>query len=590
MKKQKDSFLIGSMIKQVMLITSLSGFVTLLGSFVDGILIGRYLGSSCMSSFGLFNPFLLICVAVSSLFMSGGKIHASNYIGSGKMKEANGVFCIITATITIVSVLISIGMLVFSEPLAAALGASKDISMMQPLTDYIRGISFGMPAMMIMFCVTSYLQIDGENLKLIASMLIMVVVNITGDLLCIFVIKNGMFGMGLATSVSNICGALVVLSHFISKKSSFRFTLKDMPWKNLGSILYSGIPTVSQRIYSAVANYALNYIVLIVAGVIGGAAQSTRGNISALFLTLGASLGNATLMVGSLMYGEQDKQGLRNIQKKSISISLKITIVLTVIMFVFAEPITRLYMNGSDEASMNMAVQAIRMFSFALPFSSICDILAGYYQSVRQVRMANIVPLFEYLIIPVILAYVLGHTSFGAFGIWISYPIAEVLTLLIVTVIVVLTNSKRKRKALDFSLLDDDFGYPEEDIYSKRITNTDQCVEASVDSAGFCRKYTDDKRKIMLVSLAIEEMTRNIVQHGFGDKQNAVIDLKLIRDDDRFIVRIRDNCKPFNPKEYAQIHSSDSKENNIGIRLVFGMISDIDYFSVLKLNNMKITL
>ena len=151
MKKKKDNLLIDSMIKQVMIITSLGGFVTLLGSFVDGVLIGRYLGSAAMSSFGLFNPLLLFCIAVSSLFMSGGKIHASNYIGSGKLKEANRVFCIIATMITIVSVTIGVVMFLFAGPLASLLGASSDVSMMQPLVDYIQGLSFGIPAMMIMF-------------------------------------------------------------------------------------------------------------------------------------------------------------------------------------------------------------------------------------------------------------------------------------------------------------------------------------------------------------------------------------------------------------------------------------------------------
>lgn len=589
MRRKKTGLLIESMIKQVMLITALSGFVTLLGSFVDGVLIGRFLGPVSMSAFGLFNPFLLLCIAVSSLFMSGGKIAASNYVGSGKLKEANSVFCMITTLITLVSIIVCIGMNLLPGQLASLLGASKDVAMMQPLTDYIRGVSFGIPAMMIMFCVTTYLQIDGDNIRLIVSMLVMVVVNIAGDLLCIFAVKNGMFGMGLATSVSNIAGAVIVLSHFVSKRSSFRYSPKNAIWNQLGRILFSGVPTISQRLYSAFSNYLMNRIVLMIAGVIGGAAQSTRGNISALFLTLGSSLGNATLTVASLLYGEKDRAGLKTTQKKAVSISLKVTIVLAVIMFVFARPITEIYTGGNTEA-MDMTVQAIRMFAFSLPFSSICDIFAGYYQAAGKLWIANLIPLLEYLVFPVSISYILGHSPLGIFGVWIAYPIAEVLTVVIVAAAVVIVNKTGKRPAFDFAMLRDDFGYREEDILSMSIGNLEQCAQASYETEGFIRKYSDDRRKSLLISIAVEELTKNIVQHGFGSRKNAAADLKLIRDGDQFILRLRDNCKSFNPREYQQMLSDENKDRNFGLRLVFGMISDIEYVSVLNMNNLKIVI
>ena len=65
-----------------------------------------------------------------------------------------------------------------------------------------------------------------------------------------------------------------------------------------------------------------------------------------------------------------------------------------------------------------------------------------------------------------------------------------------------------------------------------------------------------------------EEMAGNVVTHGFSDtgKKHAV-DIRVVYKDNELTLRIRDNCKSFDPSEHAK--SKDSEDvGNIGIRLV----------------------
>lgn len=590
---QKSSQFIKGMLEQVMIMTALAGFVTMLGALVDNILVGRYMGSDCVSSTGLINPLLLMCVALSSVFMSGGQINVSRKIGAGKLKEANGVFSLTLLSIVVLSLLVGVLLFIFCTPVAAVLGASRSPEILMPLTsDYVKGISIGMPAMMIMFCMSPYLQIDGDNKRLVLSMIAMLLTNIIGDLLAIFIINDGVHGMfyiALATSLSNIAGLFVIFTHFLSKDSTFKFSIKDVKWTDIISILGCGVPTGLQRTYSTVANLCMNLIVLFVAGVVGNAAQTVRGNVSALFLILGSSLGSATLTVASLMYGEENGDGLKITEKLAIFMSLKITVILAAIMFFLAKPISILFLGQNSDAVL-IATQAIRFFAFALPFSSICDILFGYYQATTRTVLANTIPLLEYLVFPVGLSFILGHTSLGATGIWVAYPIAIAMTIVVLIIIISIREKKFVYRIADLALIPDGLGVSEDNLFECVAADMDSVLEYSRMAYDFCKEKSDDNKKAELVSLAIEELSKNIIDYGFKSVNNPSINLKLMWKNKEFILYIRDNCKPFNPRERAAIRSNDILLDGIGIPLVFGLINNIEYTNVLNMNNLRITI
>ena len=95
----------------------------------------------------------------------------------------------------------------------------------------------------------------------------------------------------------------------------------------------------------------------------------------------------------------------------------------------------------------------------------------------------------------------------------------------------------------------------------------------------------------MLVSLSIEELAGNVIRWGFeSDKKNGV-DIRLIYRE-QFVLRIRDNCKPFNPKKWLEMYhlSESDRISNYGIRMTFQMLEDIQYMSTLNLNNLLIKL
>lgn len=99
-----------------------------------------------------------------------------------------------------------------------------------------------------------------------------------------------------------------------------------------------------------------------------------------------------------------------------------------------------------------------------------------------------------------------------------------------------------------------------------------------------------DKKKANKIAICIEELGTNIIEHGFVEEEDYSIDIRIIAKDNKLILRVRDDCRPFNIVERYRMVSMEDKNptENIGIRIVMNMSSDVKYVSTMGTNNLII--
>lgn len=109
--------------------------------------------------------------------------------------------------------------------------------------------------------------------------------------------------------------------------------------------------------------------------------------------------------------------------------------------------------------------------------------------------------------------------------------------------------------------------------------------------SAFCREKGIDERRSYLAGLFLEEMAGNVVDHGFRkDRKKHSVDIRVVHKDDDLILRIKDDCKPFDPMERKDIMDPEDPMKNIGIRMVYAMASKTDHRNLLGLNVLTLTL
>ena len=121
------------------------------------------------------------------------------------------------------------------------------------------------------------------------------------------------------------------------------------------------------------------------------------------------------------------------------------------------------------------------------------------------------------------------------------------------------------------------------------IESMDEVVSVSQRVQHFCHDKGIDGRRAYLAALSLEEMARNVVEHGFTkDRRSHSIDIRVAHKDDDIILRIRDDCIPFDPVSRYKLGANEDKTFNIGLRIVFGISKDIQYQNILGMNALTI--
>ena len=80
-----------------------------------------------------------------------------------------------------------------------------------------------------------------------------------------------------------------------------------------------------------------------------------------------------------------------------------------------------------------------------------------------------------------------------------------------------------------------------------------------------------------------------MVDHGFRkDSKAHSVDIRVTHKNDEVILRIRDDCVPFDPGERQKLTDSEDITKNIGIRMVYKIARNIEYQNILGLNVLTI--
>ena len=109
------------------------------------------------------------------------------------------------------------------------------------------------------------------------------------------------------------------------------------------------------------------------------------------------------------------------------------------------------------------------------------------------------------------------------------------------------------------------------------------------EAADFCRERGIDGRRAYFAGLSLEEMAANVVGHGFTkDSKPHSVDIRVVHKGDDVILRIKDDCIPFDPAERKEIMDPKDRMKGAGIRLVYKVAKDIQYQNILGLNVLTI--
>ena len=582
--------MIRKLFKQMLWPQILSAMTVMLCMVIDSMMIGRFLGVEAMSAYGFSMPVLLVFAALGSLISAGVQVVCGKAVGSGSQKASDACF---TASAVLAFFISTVGLLlvlIFVDPLCRLLGAGSAVAggpVFSMTREYLIGFIVCAPAFIGAQIMIPYIQLAGKRSLLVIAVAAMTLSDVLFDFLNVFVLHWGTFGMGLASSLSYYIAFGIGLGYFLRKNSAFHFNLRNGILKTCLSILKSGIPTVVNQISMVLLTFCLNKLLLAIGTYRAVAAYSVVSSVGNISFSFGTGIGAVALMLSSVFYADEDRGALQELVRTMSIHAIALNIPVAVLVFLFAPQLVGLFL-PEDAVTMQLAAEGVRLFALCLVPSALNSAFKNYYQGIGRSKLTQAMCVLQNFALVALYAFVLSR-FFGTTGVWLAFVCGETTLLILLSLLVFRRFGRFRIGAEAYAMLPKRFGVSEKDCLECTILSMNDAVAAANRAESFCRTHGTGDAISKKVALCIEEMTSNIIRHGFSaDTRPHRIHLRLVIKDRERIIRIRDNCALFDPLRYFELHSCDNE--HLGLKTVMGLVKDANYINSLGMNNLMLRL
>ena len=569
-----------------MLISALGG----VNSFVDSILAGRMLGVNGMAAIGLYFPLSCIILAIGSMFMGGSQVVCGKLLGKNDIDGTNGVFTLDILMSLAASSVFAFICIVFPSGVAHLLGAKGAVA--DELVSYLRGMAFSFIPQMLSMQFSTFLQIENARKRTYVGTAVVTGLNAVLDVVFMKFMGMGLFGLGLATSVANIAYLLILFPHFLNKGHSIRIAPKNIRPGSALQIIGLGSPGAMLYACLFLRDVILNHLLLNHCGETTVAAYSAFLSFSFIcYAVANASSPDVSLLI-STYSGERDRTSMIEVMKAAFTRGLAASMVIVVLQVASATWLSMLFFGRSDMEVVRQTALAFRVLAVNVLLSTIVNSLSSCYQALGKIGVSLTTTVLEAFVLVVASAIFLVP-KFGPLGCWLAFIVSCLLTLLFAFVCAAVKNRRIRVSMADFMMLPEDAGLPDSMRMDHTVDSMEMVASISEKIMAFCGECDVDEKRAYHLSLCMEEMAGNIIRHGFRDGKDHMIDVRVAVLPDSLILRLSDDCKPFNPREFMEMttaKNADASGNfrNIGIRLVFAVARDITYNRIMGINILTI--
>lgn len=556
---------------------------------VSSFFASNYVGVNAMSAVGLYSPIQMLLTAVGLMLMSGSAILCGKYMGRNEQKEMQNVFSLnLTLSTLIAVVFIVVFVILGSFDLTGFL--TRDEAVRPLFNRYLLGQAVGVLPLILGTQLPAFLTLENKGNRTMQASLVFIVVNVLLNFLFVRRLHMEAFGLALAASLGQWVFLAVEAQYFLSGKSYLRVTVKNMCWSDSVRIIKTGVPGALSNGYQTVRGLLVNKLILLYVGSVGISAFAAADNFLRIFWAIPMGMLAVSRLLMSVSIGEEDRQTLCDIMRVMFRRFVPLMSAICICIIVCAVPLTRIFYRDPADPVYGMTVWGLRILPICMPLSIIMMHFTAYGQASGKQGLVHTLSLLDGVVC------VAGFTALliravGMNSVYIANVLNGVVTTLVIIGYSWLKRRRFPRNMDDLMVIPEDFGVAADERMDLTVRSMEEVVTISRQVQQFCLEKGIDPRRAYLAGLSLEEMAGNVVDHGYTkDNKSHAIDVRVVHKDGDMILRIKDDCVPFDPGERQQLAEGDDVTKNIGIRMVFKIARDVQYAYILGLNVLTIRL
>lgn len=416
----------------MMIFTSIYGVV-------DGFFVSNFAGKTPFTAINLIMPFLMVLGALGFMMGTGGSAIIAKTMGEGDKAKANSLFSLFIYISVLAGIVVAAIGIAVLRPVAILLGAEGEI--LENCVIHGRIILMALPAYMLQYEFQSlFVTAEKPNLGLIVT-IAAGCTNIVLDAVMVGALSLGLVGAAVATAMSQCVGGLVPIIYFaLPNKSLLRLGKTKFDGRSLLKACTNGSSELMSNIAMSTVSMLYNYQLLQYAGNDGVAAYGVLMYVNMIFIAvfIGYSVGSAPIV--SYHYGAGNKDELKGLLRKSVTIILCFSVSMLVCAELLAKPLSMLFV-GYDEGLLELTLGGFRIYSFSFLFAGFAIYGSSFFTALNNGVISAIISFLRTLVFQ-IAAVLTFPLIWGIDGIWFSLVAAEIMAVATTSVFIF---AKRKK-------------------------------------------------------------------------------------------------------------------------------------------------
>ena len=398
-------------------------------NIVDGIWVVG-LGQAAIAGIGFVTPIFMILNGVSVGLGNGATSSISRAVGAKDHERANKSATHALLIFVLASLLLTVVLLFIQEPLIKTYGASG-----QSLAE---GLKYGTPLFLGLFGFmlanggSGILRGEGDMTRAMYAMIVSVVLNFILDPIFIYILNLGSAGASLATIISSLGSATVIMYWILIKKDTYvHVTFKDFEFdsKIFIDILKVGIPASLDMFMMSLAMSIYLIFISSIAGEYGIAAFTSGQRLYLFAIMPLTAIGSAVAAVSGRAYGARNADYLSRAHYYGTNFAMAFGLVMVFILVVFAPQLSLIFAYTPETANLVPEItNFLRITSFGLLLVGIGIPSSFMYQGIGRGTTSLAWTIIREVIFTVSFTYLFGIVlNWGLIGIWTGLAVGRML-------------------------------------------------------------------------------------------------------------------------------------------------------------------
>ncbi len=410
------------------LLTSIIGLLAMTTAWIiDGIFIGRFVGTNGIAAINLSYPLMSVFFGISVMIAIGGSTLATASKGKKEYKEGDTFFSATVLIIVLFSIFSTSAGLLLKTRLINLLGA--DITLQGDVSEYLTIVLYFILPFVLAYTLDAFIRNSACPGYSLFALISGSVLNIVLDYWFIPVLGLGLTGAAYATGISQLFTTLIQAVFFFSKRSIFRFTIPLIPLKNILKILYNGSSELINEMSAGFTSYLFNIVLMKRIGANGVSAFSIFNYILMVALMIFFATAQSIQPEINYCYGSGKPKRIRKMFLLGLFFNLGAGIFFFTAVFLKADMISHIF-TGKATSLDPIVTEIARYFSSAFLLSGINIVTSSYFTSIQKPRESAVIATSRGLVF-VSLNLMILPLFLGNIGIWLTIPVSEMLTLLV---------------------------------------------------------------------------------------------------------------------------------------------------------------